>query len=94
MVVEPAASAAVLRAQQAGRSFARALADARVQLDSARALAWVGVAVALLIAVEYLLVQPLRGECERWRRAARPWGVKRTGARGLERNQGGSDQSR
>ncbi len=54
-----------------------ALADARVQLDIAQALAWVAIAVTLLIAVEYALVQPMRGELERWRRAARPWGVKR-----------------
>jgi len=54
-----------------------ALADARVQLDIAQALAWVMVAVMLLIAVEYTLVQPVRGELERWRRALQPWGVKR-----------------
>lgn len=54
-----------------------ALADARVQLDIAQALAWVAVAVALLLAVEYSLVQPVRSEVERWRRAAQPWGVKR-----------------
>jgi len=64
-----------------------ALADARVQLDIAGALAWVGVAVALLIAVEYTLVQPVRGEVERWRRAARPWGVRRDRARPLEQSQ-------
>lgn len=54
-----------------------ALADARVQLDIAQALAWVAIAVTLLIVVEYALVQPVRGEVERWRHAARPWGVKR-----------------
>jgi len=54
-----------------------ALADARINLDIAEALAWVVVAVGLLIAVEYTLVQPLKGEIDRWRRAARPWGVKR-----------------
>ena len=54
-----------------------ALADARVQLDIAQALAWVAIAVILLITVEYTLVQPVRGEVERWRHAARPWGVKR-----------------
>jgi len=54
-----------------------ALAQARVDLDIARALAWVLIAVAALIAVEYGLVQPVRGEVERWRRAAEPWGVKR-----------------
>jgi NitT/TauT family transport system permease protein len=54
-----------------------ALADARVMLDIANALAWIAVAVTLLIIVEYTLVQPFRAELERWRRAARPWGVKR-----------------
>lgn len=54
-----------------------ALADARAQLDIAQALAWVSVAVALLILVEYAFIQPARGEVERWRRAAQPWGVKR-----------------
>ncbi|MFV0515041.1 MAG: ABC transporter permease [Jhaorihella sp.] len=54
-----------------------ALADARINLDIAQALAWVLVAVALLIAVEYGLVQPVRGEVETWRKAERPWGVKR-----------------
>ncbi|AVO39731.1 ABC transporter permease [Pukyongiella litopenaei] len=54
-----------------------ALADARINLDIAQALAWVLAAVALLIAVEYGLVQPVRGEVETWRRADRPWGIKR-----------------
>lgn len=54
-----------------------ALADARINLDIAQALAWVVIAVGLLIAVEYALVQPMKGEVERWRRAAQPWGVKR-----------------
>lgn len=54
-----------------------ALADARINLDIAQALAWVVTAVALLIAVEYALVQPVKGEIERWRRADRPWGVRR-----------------
>jgi len=54
-----------------------ALADARTNLDIAQALAWVVVAVALLIAVEYSLVHPVKGEIDRWRRAAQPWGVKR-----------------
>jgi NitT/TauT family transport system permease protein len=54
-----------------------ALADARINLDIAGALAWVTVAVGLLIAVEYTLVQPVKGEIDRWRRAAQPWGVKR-----------------
>lgn len=54
-----------------------ALADARINLDIAQALAWVTVAVILLIAVEYTLVQPVKGEIDRWRRAAQPWGIKR-----------------
>lgn len=54
-----------------------ALADARINLDIANALAWITVAVILLIAVEYTLVEPVKGEVDRWRRAAQPWGVKR-----------------
>ena len=54
-----------------------ALADARINLDIAQALAWVTVSVALLIAVEYTLIHPAKAEIDRWRRAAQPWGVKR-----------------
>lgn len=54
-----------------------ALASARAQLDVAQAMAWVLVAVALLLLLEYALLQPLRAELERWRRAAEPWGVRR-----------------
>lgn len=54
-----------------------ALADARINLDIAQALAWVVIAVTLLIVVEYGLVQPVKGEVERWRRAEQPWGIKR-----------------
>lgn len=54
-----------------------ALASARASLDVAAALAWVMIAVTALIAVEYGLVHPIRSEFERWREAARPWGVKR-----------------
>ena len=54
-----------------------ALAEARINLDIAQALAWVVVAVVLLILVEYTLVQPVKGEIDRWRRAEQPWGVKR-----------------
>ena len=53
------------------------LARARQYLDVTQALAWIGIAVAGLIAVEYGLVHPVRAELERWREAARPWGVKR-----------------
>ncbi len=54
-----------------------ALADARINLDIAQALAWVIIAVILLIIVEYTLVQPVKSEVDRWRRAAQPWGIKR-----------------
>lgn len=54
-----------------------ALADARINLDIANALAWVVIAVSLLILVEYLLIHPAKGEIDRWRRAAQPWGIKR-----------------
>lgn len=54
-----------------------ALAMARVNLDIAQALAWVSIAVILLIAVEYTLIQPVKSEIDRWRSAAQPWGVKR-----------------
>lgn len=54
-----------------------ALADARINLDIAQALAWVVIAVILLLIVEYTLVHPVKGEIDRWRRAAQPWGVKR-----------------
>lgn len=54
-----------------------ALATARANLDVAVALAWVLIAVAALICVEYGLVHPVRAELERWRDAAKPWGVKR-----------------
>lgn len=53
------------------------LARARSNLDVAGALAWVAISVGALIAVEYGLVHPMRSEFERWRAAARPWGVKR-----------------
>lgn len=54
-----------------------ALADARALFDIEEALAWVAISVSLLITVEYGLVQPVRGELERWKQAAQPWGVKR-----------------
>lgn len=53
------------------------LARARANLDIAGALAWVLIAVAALITVEYGLIHPVRAEFERWRTAAQPWGVKR-----------------
>lgn len=53
------------------------LARARAMLDISLALAWVLLAVAALIGVEYGLIRPVRAEFERWREAAQPWGVKR-----------------
>ena len=53
------------------------LARSRANLDVAGALAWVLIAVAALIAVEYGVLHPVRSEVERWRTAAQPWGVKR-----------------
>lgn len=43
------------------------LALARSQLDMAGTLAWVGAVVGLLLLTEYLLLEPLRREMERWR---------------------------
>lgn len=54
-----------------------ALAEARMNIDITGALAWVLIAVGLLIALEYGVIQPARAELERWRDAARPWGIKR-----------------
>jgi NitT/TauT family transport system permease protein len=54
-----------------------ALATARANLDVAQALAWIIIAVSVLIAAEYGMIHPFRAEIERWREAARPWGVKR-----------------
>ncbi|MEP3428324.1 MAG: ABC transporter permease subunit [Roseibium sp.] len=54
-----------------------ALADARTNLDIATALAWVVIAVGLLTLVEYALIHPVKGEIDRWRHAAQPWGIKR-----------------
>ena len=53
------------------------LARARSNLDVSEAMAWVLIAVAALIAIEYGLVRPIHSELERWREAARPWGVRR-----------------
>lgn len=53
------------------------LARNRANLDVAGALAWVLIAVGVLIAIEYGLVHPVRAEFERWRAAAQPWGIKR-----------------
>lgn len=53
------------------------LARSRANLDVAEALAWVVIAVAALLAFEYGILNPIRSELERWREAARPWGIKR-----------------
>ena len=54
-----------------------ALADARSTLDIANVLAWIVIVTGLLMMVEYILIQPVKNELDHWRRAARPWGVKR-----------------
>lgn len=54
-----------------------ALARARANLDVAEAMAWVVVVVAMLLAVEYGVLHPVRAALERWRDAGAPWGLKR-----------------
>ncbi len=54
-----------------------ALATSRANLDVAQSISWVVIIVAAIFIVEYGVVQPVRAELERWREAARPWGVKR-----------------
>ncbi len=54
-----------------------ALARARANLDVAEAMAWVVLVVAMLLAVEYGVLHPVRAALERWRDAGVPWGVKR-----------------
>ncbi len=44
-----------------------ALAVARSQLDMDAALAWIAAVVLSLLAVEYLLLEPVKRELERWR---------------------------
>ncbi|HNQ48860.1 ABC transporter permease [Cupriavidus sp.] len=44
-----------------------ALAVARSQLDMDTALAWIAAVVLALLAVEYLLLEPIKREVERWR---------------------------
>ncbi|NFV79602.1 ABC transporter permease [Magnetospirillum aberrantis] len=46
------------------------LATARVQLDTVKALAWVLAVVGLLLALEYLLLEPVRRHLQTWRREA------------------------
>lgn len=47
-----------------------ALAVSRSHLDTAATLAWISAVVGLLLAVEYLLLEPLKREVERWRTIA------------------------
>jgi len=44
-----------------------ALAIARSQLDTAATMGWIVAIVGLLLAVEYLLLEPIKREVERWR---------------------------
>jgi NitT/TauT family transport system permease protein len=44
-----------------------ALAVSRAQLDTASTLAWICAVVGILLAVEYLFLEPLKREVERWR---------------------------
>lgn len=43
------------------------LAVSRSQLDTATTMAWISAVVGALLAVEYLLLEPIRREVERWR---------------------------
>jgi NitT/TauT family transport system permease protein len=54
-----------------------ALAMSRANFDVAKSIAWIVSTVAAIFIVEYGVVHPIRAELERWRDAARPWGVKR-----------------
>lgn len=44
-----------------------ALAVSRAQLDTASTQAWIAAVVGILLAVEYLLLEPVKREVERWR---------------------------
>lgn len=48
-----------------------ALAVSRSHLDTASTLAWISAIVGSLLAVEYLLLEPLKREVERWRESSR-----------------------
>jgi NitT/TauT family transport system permease protein len=48
-----------------------ALADARSQLDTTAALAWVVCVLLALLLIEYGLLEPVKREVERWREPAR-----------------------
>ena len=47
-----------------------ALAVSRAHLDTAATLAWIAAVVGVLLAVEYLLLEPIKRELESWRQAA------------------------
>ena len=44
-----------------------ALAVSRSHLDTAATMAWIAAVVGLLLAVEYLVLEPIKREVERWR---------------------------
>jgi NitT/TauT family transport system permease protein len=44
-----------------------ALAVSRSHLDTASTLAWISAVVGTLLAVEYLLLEPIKRELESWR---------------------------
>ena len=44
-----------------------ALAVSRAHLDSAASMAWICAVVVLLLGLEYLFLEPLKREVERWR---------------------------
>jgi NitT/TauT family transport system permease protein len=44
-----------------------ALAVSRAHLDTAASMAWIAAVVGLLLAVEYLVLEPIKREVERWR---------------------------
>lgn len=46
-----------------------ALAASRAQLDMPATLAWIGAVVLVLLALEYLLLEPIKREMEQWRDA-------------------------
>ncbi|MBV2234938.1 MAG: ABC transporter permease subunit [Sterolibacterium sp.] len=52
-----------------------ALAVSRAQLDTATTLAWIAAVVLSLLAIEYLLLEPIKRELERWRSSTRETGA-------------------
>ena len=52
-----------------------ALASSRAQFDMPATLAWISAVMLLLLALEYLLLEPVKREIERWREA----GARREG---------------